>query len=121
MKQSFDEVKTEHLDNGLSGGYVTICPRCHDSLVLSEFGLQDYLETNEAEQREREIQGSNIVQRANELRNIVEFCGVSIEGRIRHMRDSDNGFLLCGECAEKVKINEYHESIELWPLEQGSS
>ena len=107
-----EEIKRAQLDCAFSNGYVSICPRCHDSLVLSQLLLGDYLE---------EMAVNNAVDRATQLTRIAEICGVDIEGRYRYMRDTKEAFLLCAKCAEKVKIDDYLESIELWPLEQGSS
>jgi hypothetical protein len=111
---SVEEIKRAQLDCAFSNGYVGICPRCHDSLVLSQLLLCDYLE---------EIMAVNdAVDRATQLTRIAEICGVDIEGRFRYLRDTKKAFLLCAKCAEKVRDGElWRESIELWPLEQGSS
>jgi hypothetical protein len=107
-----EEIKRAQLDCAFSNGYVSICPRCHDSLVLSQLLLGDYLE---------EMAVNNAVDRATQLTRIAEICGVDIEGRFRYMRDTKEAFLLCAKCAEKLKIDDYLESIEEWPVEQGSS
>jgi hypothetical protein len=107
-----EEIKRAQLDCAFSNGYVSICPRCHDSLVLSQLLLGDYLE---------EMAVNDAVDRATQLTRIAEICGVDIEGRFRYMRDTKEAFLLCAKCAEKLKIDDYLESIEEWPVEQGSS
>ena len=107
-----EEIKRAQLDCAFSNGYVSICPRCHDSLVLCQLLLGDYLE---------EMAVNDAVDRATQLTRIAEICGVDIEGRFRYMRDTKEAFLLCAKCAEKLKIDDYLESIEEWPVEQGSS
>jgi hypothetical protein len=106
-----EEIKRAQLDSAFAQGYVTICPRCHDKLVLSQIALGDYLEVTGGDQEERAVV----------LTRIAEICGVELEARIRFMRDCDKPFLLCLRCAEKVNENLYEESIEEWPVELGSS
>jgi hypothetical protein len=112
-----EEIKRAQLDLAFDNGYVTICPRCHDELVLSQFALGDYIGATGGEDLE-----IFAVDRASNLTRIAEICGVDIEGRLRYLRENDDQpFLLCGECAEKVNRNLYEESVEQWPVEQGSS
>ena len=107
-----EEIKRAQLDSAFAQGYVTICPRCHDKLVLSQLRLGDYLEETGGDQEERAVV----------LTRIAEICGVELEARIRYLRETDNEpFLLCLRCAEKVTTNLYEENVEEWPVEQGSS
>ena len=115
-----EEIKRAQLDCAFSNGYVSICPRCHDSLVLSQLLLGDYLEEQEGE--------FDQLDRATQLTRIAQICGVDIDGRIRYLRGSkkldSEPFLLCMPCAEAIKFGSKigeEESIEEWPLEQGSS
>jgi hypothetical protein len=110
---SVEEIKRAQLDSAFANGYVIICPRCHDKLILGQLRLGDYLEGLEGE--------FDQLDRATQLTRIAQICGVEIEARIRFMRDCDKPFLLCLRCAEKVGENLYEESIEEWPVEQGSS
>jgi len=108
---SVEEIKRAQLDSAFAEGYVKICPRCQDKLILSQIALGDYLEAT----------GGNEGERAVALTRIAQIFGVEIEARIRFMRDCDKPFLLCLRCAEKVGENLYEESIKEWPLELGSS
>lgn len=111
-----EEIKRAQLDCIISDGYVGICPRCHDSLVLSQLLLCDYLEEQDGE--------FDQLDRATQLTRIAEICGVDIEGRIRYLRlrSGDKSFLLCAKCARQVEVSEGEdESIEEWPVEQGCS
>ena len=106
-----EEIKRAQLDSAFAEGYVKICPRCHDKLILSQLRLGDYLEAT----------GGDQIERAVVLTRIAEICGGEIEARIRYLRDCDKPLLLCLRSAEKVAENLYEESIEEWPVEQGSS
>ena len=106
-----EEIKRAQLDSAFAQGYVTICPRCHDKLILSQLRLGDYLGATGGDEGERAVV----------LTRIAQICGVEIEARIRYLRDCDKPLLLCLRCASVIAENLYEESIEEWPVEQGSS